>query len=446
MAKHIIAYFSTAHFRARFWCVAVLTVALALSISSMAASAGPSGMELEGVNISGAEWAPQTLPGVCGVNYIYPTISELDYFSSKGMKIIRVPFSWERMQPVANGPLEPTELGRLDAVISAATARGLSIVIDVHNYGAYKNITVGVPGGQPNSMFADFWRKMAVHYINNPKVIFGLMNEPVGSTMTATTWLASAQAAIDAIRSAGAGNLILVPSTYWGHPVNFVELNASVMINVKDPANNYSYDVHQYLDYDGSGTHTDCLSVSDAVATLTSFTDWLRTNHRTGFLSEIGVPSYSAALASLGAMLQYMHSNADVWTGYTYWSAGPWWQNYVFGVEPVNGQDTPQMITLINNLGSAMLATDPPVITSPPATDSPSPTPTPVSGTTKKATKSTAKADRDSKLQQRRNERQAKHDERRTERQAQREQRKQAREAEKELRRAVRQTQRTAHK
>jgi endoglucanase len=335
------------------------------------ARAASGGMQLEGVNISGAEWGESQIPGTFMVHYIFPTNSEIDYFASKGMKVIRVPILWERIQPEANGAFEPTYLSRLDAVISYAGSRGLKAIIDLHNYGAYRKTTVGVPGGHPNSMFANFWNQIANRYKNNSLVIFGLMNEPVGPTMTPTTWLASSQDAINAIRQTGSTNLILVPSTYWGHPVNFVELNANVMINVRDPANNYSYDVHQYLDYDGSGTHTDVLSPSAAVATLSSFTAWLKANNRTAFLSEIGVPATAAAQDSLDAMLRYLHANAAQWDGYTYWSAGPWWQNYVFGVEPANGQDTPQMKTLIANLGSTSAP-------APTPTPSPTPAPTPV--------------------------------------------------------------------
>src|SRR5438105_1327573 len=97
---------------------AILVAALFMLIDPSLAFAGPSGMTLEGVNISGAEWAPSVVPGVCGTNYIYPTTSEFTYFSSKGMSIIRVPFLWERMQPQASGALDPTELSRLDAAVS----------------------------------------------------------------------------------------------------------------------------------------------------------------------------------------------------------------------------------------------------------------------------------------------------------------------------------------
>jgi len=285
-------------------------IVLAASFGLMLpAFAGGGGMALQGVNISGGEFNLTTVPGVYNTNYVYPSNSEIDYFSSKGLTVIRVPFSWERMQPTANGPITPAELARLDSVVAYATSKGLSTIIDPHNYGAYFGTTVGVPGGEPNTMFADFWSKMAAHYASNPKVIFGLMNEPVGSSMTSTTWLASAQAAIDSIRATGATNLILVPSTYWEHPVNFLSLNAADMIKITDPMNNWSYDVHQYLDFDGSGTHTDYLDPTDAVATLSSFTDWLKTNGKTAFLSEIGVTSAAGANASLAAMLQYMHAN-----------------------------------------------------------------------------------------------------------------------------------------
>jgi endoglucanase len=337
-----------------------------LLASVRGAIAGPSGMGLEGVNISGGEFNGTTVPGVYDTNYIYPSQSEITYFASKGMTVIRVPFSWERMQPTANGPLDPTELGRFDTVVNMASAAGLSVIADPHNYGAYYGTTVGVPGGEPNSMFANFWSQMATHYASNSKVIFGLMNEPVGSTMTSTTWEASAQAAINAIRQTGARNLILVPSTYWEHPVNFVQLNAADMINITDPINNWSYEVHQYLDSDGSGTHPDFLSVSDSVATLSGFTAWLLANHKTAFLGEIGVTSAPGALADLSAMLQYMHANPTAWTGFSYWTAGAWYPaNYMFSVEPQNGQDTPQMTTLIANLGNPTPPPPPPPPSSP---------------------------------------------------------------------------------
>src|SRR5690606_4364311 len=150
--------------------------------------------------------------------------------------------------------------------------------------GARKTKTHGVSGGHPDSIFAGLWPRLANRYKNSSKAMFGLMNEPVGSSMTATTWLATAQAAIHALQATGATNLILVPSTYWMHPKDWLHNdNSAVMANVTDPQNNWCYDVHQYLDYDGSGSHTDYLSPTDAVATLSGFTEWCRQRNRTAF-------------------------------------------------------------------------------------------------------------------------------------------------------------------
>ena len=56
--------------------------------------------QLFGVNLSGAEWGNR-YPGTFGTDYTYPTASELDYYKSKGLTLIRLPFLWERVQPDA---------------------------------------------------------------------------------------------------------------------------------------------------------------------------------------------------------------------------------------------------------------------------------------------------------------------------------------------------------
>ena len=137
---------------------------LFILVSSAAAFAANGGMALEGVSISGAEDTPQDLPGVNGYDYVFPTKYEMDYFSSKGMNCIRVALMWERLQPQANGPLDPYYTGLMDDTIAYASSKGLSTVVDIHNHGAYYNQTVGVAGGVPNSVFADLWARLAARY------------------------------------------------------------------------------------------------------------------------------------------------------------------------------------------------------------------------------------------------------------------------------------------
>ena len=57
------------------------------------------GMNLLGVNISGGEYG-STGTGTLGTDYIYPSGTELQYFASKGMTAIRLPFQLERLEPI----------------------------------------------------------------------------------------------------------------------------------------------------------------------------------------------------------------------------------------------------------------------------------------------------------------------------------------------------------
>jgi endoglucanase len=72
-----------------------------------------SGFSLFGVNIAGAAFNPGGTRGE-GFDYTYPTHAEIDYFASKGMTAIRLPFLLERVDPVAGGPLSAAELSYID--------------------------------------------------------------------------------------------------------------------------------------------------------------------------------------------------------------------------------------------------------------------------------------------------------------------------------------------
>lgn len=37
-------------------------------------------------------------------------------------------------------------------------------------------------------------------------------------------------------------------------------------------------------------------------------------------------------------MLEYMQENSDVWMGAEWWAAGPWWGDYMYNLEPTDGQ------------------------------------------------------------------------------------------------------------
>jgi endoglucanase len=261
------------------------------------------------------------------------------------MSVVRLPFLWERIQPTQSGALDAAELGRLDDVVSYATGKGLKIEIELHDYGYGFGGLIGTQ--TPNASFADVWGKLAGHFTSNPGVIFGLMNEP--HVQSAADWLVSANAAIAAIRSAGALQEILVPGSYWDGAWSWTTTDNATVIGtgVQDTAHNFAFEVHQYLDADSSGTHPGVVSPTIGVERLTAITQWAEANSYRLFLGEVGVDQQPISLEALDRMLSYMHQHTDVWQGVTYWAGGPWWGNYMFSIEPQNGIDKPQMAILM---------------------------------------------------------------------------------------------------
>ena len=306
---------------------------------------------LLGVNLSGAEFG-SNVPGVFGTDYTYPTHAEIDYYASKGLGVIRLPFLWERMQHTEFGTLDPTELGRLTDVVNYATSKGLKIEIEPHDFGYGFGALIG-SAQTPNSAFADFWGKLAQQFEAHANVIFGLMNEP--HDQSATAWLGSANAAIAAIRGAGAvSQEILVPGSYWDGAWTWTSTDNAAVVGtgVQDPAHNFAFEVHQYLDSDGSGTHPGAISATIGVERLTAITQWAEATGNHLFLGEVGVTTDQTSLTALDGMLTYMQQHTDAWQGATYWAGGPWWGNYMFSIEPQNGVDKPQMAILEEHLAN----------------------------------------------------------------------------------------------
>lgn len=317
-------------------------------------------LSLLGVNLSGAEEYGALDPNaVLGVNYVYPTDAEIDYYASKGLNIIRLPFQWELLQPNEYGALSSTQLAQIDAVVAYANSKGMKVILDPHNYGAYDGNPIG-SAATPISAFTNLWTQLAANFANNSQVLFGLMNEPNLST---ATWLDAANSAIQAIRATGADTQkILVSGIDFDSTTNWLTSgNATVLGNgIVDPDNNYAFEVHEYLDSDGSGVGSDTVSTSIGVDRMQAITEWARDTGHQLFLGEFGANSDPTATAALSNMLTYMTANSDVWLGGTYWEASTSY-NYYFNIAPTNGVDSPQM-DVLDQFAPGTDAPQPPVL------------------------------------------------------------------------------------
>ena len=310
----------------------------------VAATAQP--LAYTGVNLSGGEFGKvdRSKASRFGKDFMYPSIGEFRYFQSNGCNVIRLPFLWERLQPDLEKPLNATEAARLKSVVTQATGLGLKVILDVHNYARYFGKVIGSPE-VPEDRFAGLWKELAKEFKADRNVMFGLMNEP--HDMPGRQWLTAANATIAAIRATGATNLILVPGNSWTGAHSWAnggaDANSVVMLGVKDPASNFIFEAHQYLDRDCSGTKPVVVSATIGSERLARFTEWCKEHRFRALLGEFGAPPGELSERAVHDLLGYMEKNRDVWAGFTWWSAGPWWGDYMFSLEPKAGKDAPQM-------------------------------------------------------------------------------------------------------
>lgn len=296
---------------------------------------------LAGVNVAGAEFG--AIPGGLGREYAYPSDAILDYFLDAGVTALRIPFRWERLQPVLGGPLDPVNATEMDRVVHRVTARGAHVILDMHNYG--RRVVEGVQTVIAESgstltaaHLADGWSRIAARYRGNPQVVFGLMNEP--HDQDGATWVATQNEAVAAIRKAGADNLTLVTGIAYSGAHSWERSgNARALLAARDPAGNSAVEAHQYFDANNAGYYEDrggssasCTPGSGA-SRLRPFTDWLKATGHKGFIGEFGAPGDPGCLAELRAFYGHLAENADVYLGATGWAAFPQ-SDYVLNLAP----------------------------------------------------------------------------------------------------------------
>lgn len=156
-------------------------------------------------------------------------------------------------------------------------------------------------------------------------------------SMDQTLVLKLNQAAIDAIRAAGAtSQYIFVEGNSWSGAWTWTTVNDNLKA-LTDPQDLLIYEMHQYLDSDGSGTSATCVSSTIGQERVIAATQWLKENGKRGFMGEFAGGANSVCQHAVTGMLDYLQTNSDVWLGASWWSAGPWWGDYIYSFEPPSG-------------------------------------------------------------------------------------------------------------
>lgn len=271
-----------------------------------------------GTNLSGMEWARPGLrrsaSSLPNLHFTVPRRAEVAYLASQGFLKNRLPIQWELLQPMlfdtpANavaraaigqpGAFHAGYAGYITAVLDAHAAVGAKCVIDLHNYGRYRDFCYQSDGSVPGltvpsdpllrpyttdaaqlqeriialapgatltvSHFVDFWLRAARTWRGHPGLGgYGLMNEPhdlpppggtVGTTQgeDLSIWPRFAQAAIRAIRQLDAVTPIYVSGNSWNSAMSLATRNPGYPLQ----GTNLVYEVHLYLDAYSNGQSFD---------------------------------------------------------------------------------------------------------------------------------------------------------------------------------------------
>jgi len=318
--------------------------------STPPASAGK--LRFAGINISGFDFGCNT-DGSCTASAAWPPLTQyyghdgegqMNHFvKDDGFNVFRLPVGWQFLtNDVLGADIDEDNLTEYDALVQACLNAGASCIIDVHNYARWNSGIIG-QGGPTNDQFASLWSQIATKYASNPNIIFGVMNEP-HDVPDINAWATSVQAAVTAIRNAGAtSQLILLPGNNWTSAETFVSNgSAAALSEVTNPdgsITNLIFDVHKYLDFDNSGTNPECTTnnIDNAWAPLAT---WLRANGRQAFNTETGGGNTASCAQFLCEQVAFQAQNSDVILGYVGWAAGNFDPSYVLGETPTNTGST----------------------------------------------------------------------------------------------------------
>lgn len=179
------------------------------------------------VRLTGLNWFGLETPSFAPHGlWARPMGALLDQVKALGYNTLRVPFSTQMLDPGSTpnsidfgqnpGLAGLTPLQILDALVSAAGARGLKIILDRHRPDAGGQSALWYTAQYGEQRWIDDWTMLAQRYAQDPTVIGAdLHNEPHGNATwgsgdPATDWRLAAQKAGDAVLAQNPHLLVIV--------------------------------------------------------------------------------------------------------------------------------------------------------------------------------------------------------------------------------------------
>jgi len=209
-----------------------------------------------------------------------------------GFQSVRVNLHAFRHMDEANGwALSSRWFETLDWAVDQATAQGLQVILDFHEYGA-----MGEAPERHKAQFLAFWKQLSEHCRKTPNsVVFEVLNEP-NHKLTPALWNQYLREALAVIREQNPTRTVIVGPAYWNSVDHLKELE----LPADDP--HLIVTVHYYkpmrFTHQGAawtdqkdqsgitwGTEADRKAVEEDFARVAA---WAKENHRPIFVGEFG--------------------------------------------------------------------------------------------------------------------------------------------------------------
>ncbi|KIO31975.1 glycoside hydrolase family 5 protein, partial [Tulasnella calospora MUT 4182] len=260
---------------------------------------------------------------------------QMKWFVSNGMNTFRLSIGWQYVTPTLGGAFDPSEWATYDKLVRSCLALEAYCIIDIHNYARWNGQVIG-QSAVPDAPFIKLWQMIASYYASEPRVIFGLMNEPY--KLDILTWAQTLQKVVTAVRAIAPKHVILLPGIEWAHADTFISSGSAAALDaISNPdgsKTNLIFDLHQWLDKPNNGTDPYC--VTDNVPVFAPLAQWLRCHNRQAFLSATGGGNedWTNCNPLLCQQMAFLLANSDVFVGYTGWAAGSYDTTYILDETP----------------------------------------------------------------------------------------------------------------
>jgi len=201
-------------------------------------------VRLVGANVPSLEWGG-------GESVVWSAYELFTNWNANVVRLCVIPKGWFGTDSSTSGHGNAANYrATVDRVVALANNFGKYVILDNHEYIC------------PTQNTLNFWKDAAVHYKNNPAVLFGLLNEPHtvswtiwqnGGTSGGTAYIGH-QLLVDEIRALGANNIIVAGGLEWGYTLDGIAANNFARILVDKPeGRGIMYDSHAYPWKDSKG-------------------------------------------------------------------------------------------------------------------------------------------------------------------------------------------------